>query len=181
VPACRLLWGSLQSNRLEHRNANLATKSSMANRSPTGFLRPTAFERILNRLFGALVGRGFGLGHNYLLQVRGRKSGRMYSAPVNLLELDERLYLVCPRGRAQWVRNAEATGRVLLKKRTIREFTLSTLPDEQKPAILKEYLDRFKTTVQRYFPINAGSPPAAFIPYMALYPVFELRPTREQR
>jgi len=153
----------------------------MANPSTTTFLRPTPLERGLNRIFGALVGAGFGLRHNYLLQVRGRNSGRMYSTPVNLLELGEKLYLVCPRGRAQWVRNAEASGRVLLKKRRVQEFGLSAVPDEQKPAILKEYLERYKTTVQRYFPISAGSPPSAFAPYAASYPVFDLRPTGEQR
>jgi len=153
----------------------------MANPFTTAFLRPTSPERSLNRAFGALIGLGFGLRHNYLLQVRGRRSGRMYSTPVNLLEIDKKLYLVCPRGRAQWVRNAEASGRVLLKKRRVREFSLSIVPDEQKPAILKEYLERFKTTVQRYFPVSAGSPPAAFAPYAAHYPVFDLRPTGEQR
>ncbi len=153
----------------------------MPNPSTTNFLRPTALERIINRAFGALVGLGFGLRHNYLLLVRGRKSGRMYSAPVDLLELNDKLYLVCPRGRAQWVRNAEARGQVWLKKRRIQEFTVNAIPDEQKPAILKEYLDRFKTTVQRYFPIPAGSPPAAFTPYADRYPVFELRPASKQR
>ncbi|MBV8362842.1 MAG: nitroreductase family deazaflavin-dependent oxidoreductase [Deltaproteobacteria bacterium] len=152
----------------------------MANSFTTAFLRPTSLERGLNRAFGALIGLGFGLRHSYLLQVRGRKSGRMYSTPVNLLEIDKKLYLVCPRGRAQWVRNAEASGRILLKKRRIQEFWLSAIPDKEKPAILKEYLDRFKLTVQRYFPVRAGSPPAAFTPYAARYPVFGLRPTGEQ-
>src|SRR5215831_14707264 len=108
----------------------------MAEGANSDFLRPSPAERILNRLFSALVGLGFGLRHNYLLQVRGRVSGRIYSTPVNLLEIDSKLYLVCPRGRAQWVRNAEAGARVLLKKgRNTREFTLSAVPDEEKPAI----------------------------------------------
>jgi hypothetical protein len=40
--------------------------------------------------------------------------------------------------------------------------------------ILKAYLDRFKPTVQRYFPIAAGSPALAFAPLTARYPVFEM-------
>jgi len=67
-----------------------------------------------------------------------------------------------PARRARRVCNAEATGRVLLKQRTIREFALSAIPDEQKPAILKEYLDRFNTTVQRYFPLaQVRQPPSS--------------------
>jgi len=45
-------------------------------------------DRMVNRAFGLLVKLGLGLPHNYLLEVRGRKSGRVYSTPVNLLELD---------------------------------------------------------------------------------------------
>jgi hypothetical protein len=51
------------------------------------FRAPTAGERVFNRIFGFLVGLGLGFSHNYLLQVRGRKSGRLYSTPIDLLEL----------------------------------------------------------------------------------------------
>lgn len=51
------------------------------------------------------------------------------------------------------------------------------LPDAEKPAVLKAYLDRFKLTVQRYFPVRAGSPAADFVTLAPRYPVFELIPT----
>jgi len=51
-----------------------------------------------------------------LLQVRGRKSGRVYSTPVNLLQVASKSYLIAPRGNTQWVRNAEASGEILLKE-----------------------------------------------------------------
>lgn len=51
------------------------------------FLPPSALERTINRLFGAMVRLGLALPHNYLLIVRGRKSGKLYSAPVDLLTL----------------------------------------------------------------------------------------------
>ena len=43
--------------------------------------------------------------------------------------------------------------------------------------MLRVYLDRYRSVVQRYFPVAAGSPPEAFAPIAARYPVFELRPT----
>lgn len=142
---------------------------------PPAFRRPSLVERLFNRAFGAVVGLGLGLSHNYLLEVRGRKSGRLYSAPVNLLELNGRRLLVCPRGRSQWVRNAEASGQVTLRKgRERRTFAVRALADAEKPEVLRNYLDRFKTTVQRYFPLPAGSPAAAFAPLTDRYPVFEL-------
>ncbi len=49
------------------------------------FREPTASEKMFNRVFGFLVGLGLGFSHNYLLEVRGRKSGKLYSTPVDLL------------------------------------------------------------------------------------------------
>src|SRR5450631_505323 len=109
--------------------------------SPPSFQQPSAIERAFNRIFGVLVGMGLGFSYNYLLQVRGRKSGKIYSTPIDLLEIDGKRFLVAPRGRAQWVRNAEAAGEVTLKKGSQRnKFGLRALSDEEKPAILKAYL-----------------------------------------
>jgi len=132
-------------------------------------------ERAFNRFFGFLVGLGVGPKHNYLLQVRGRKSGKLYSTPIDLLELDGKRFLVAPRGRTQWVRNAEAAGEVTLKKGGFRQnFRLRAIPDAEKPELLKAYLDRFKTTVQRYFPVPAGSDGQVLASIATDYPVFEL-------
>ncbi len=140
------------------------------------FRQPTAGERFFNRVFGLFVGLGLGLSHNYLVEVRGRKSGKVYSTPIDLLELGGKRFLVAPRGRTQWVRNAEAAGEITLKKgRTRQRYRIRPIPDAGKPELLKAYLDRFKTTVQRYFPVPAGSPPQAFAEVAANYPVFELR------
>src|SRR5271166_6014221 len=147
----------------------MATNSSMP-----AFRQPTAVERAFNRCFGFVVGLGLGLKHNYLLQVRGRKSGKLYSTPIDLLEVAGKRYLVAPRGRTQWVRNAEAAGEIALKKGSYRQtFRLKPIPDADKPPLLKAYLDNFKTAVQRYFPVPAGSDASAFASIAADYPVFE--------
>jgi deazaflavin-dependent oxidoreductase (nitroreductase family) len=141
------------------------------------FREPSAGEKIFNRLFGFLVGLGLGFSYNYLLEVRGRKTGKIYSTPIDLLEMNGKKYLVAPRGRTQWVRNAEAAGEVTLKKGSKRQqFRLRPIPDADKPLILKAYLDTFKREVQRYFPIPAGSPLESFAAVSATYPAFELLP-----
>jgi hypothetical protein len=82
---------------------------------------------------------------------------------------------VAPRGRTQWVRNAEAAGEVTLKKGSKRQqYRLRALSDQEKPDILKAYLDDFKREVQRYFPVPAGSPAEAFRELVQSYPAFEL-------
>ena len=108
--------------------------------------RPNAFERVLNRVFGALVGLGLGLSHNYRLEVRGRKTGRLRALPVNVLDLEGRRFLVAPRGRTEWTRNAEVAGEITLKK----------------------------GSKQQFFPVRAGSPAEAFVAIADRYPVFEL-------
>jgi deazaflavin-dependent oxidoreductase (nitroreductase family) len=147
------------------------------NSTPPVFLPPTAGERVFNRIFGFLVGLGLGFSHNYLLEVRGRKSGKLFSTPIDLLELGGKRFLVAPRGRTQWVRNAEAAGEITLKKGSTRQrFQLRSIPDADKPEILKAYLDNFKREVQSYFPVPAGSPPEAFVKFAGSYPAFELIP-----
>jgi deazaflavin-dependent oxidoreductase (nitroreductase family) len=141
------------------------------------FLEPKPIEKIFNRAFGYLVGLGIGPGYMYLLQVRGRKSGRLYETPVNMLDAEGKRYLVAPRGRTQWVRNAEATGEITLKKgRSRQRYRLRPIPDEEKPPLLKLYLESFVTAVQRYFSVKAGSAPEAFREVAPNYPVFELLP-----
>jgi deazaflavin-dependent oxidoreductase (nitroreductase family) len=141
------------------------------------FRVPSAAERVFNRIFGFLIGLGLGFSYNYLLQVRGRKTGRLYSTPIDLLEMDGKRFLVAGRGRTQWVRNAEVAGEVILKKGSQRRrFRLRVLPDQEKPEILKAYLDRFKREVQTYFPVPAGSSVEAFRELVQSYPAFELIP-----
>jgi deazaflavin-dependent oxidoreductase (nitroreductase family) len=139
------------------------------------FREPTSVEKIFNRVFGFLVGIGLGFSYNYLLEVRGRKSGKLYSTPIDLLERNGKRFLVAPRGRTQWVRNAEAAGEVTLKKGSTRlKFRLRPVTDAEKPEILKAYLDSFKSEVQRYFSVPAGSAAEAFVEVARSYPVFEL-------
>ena len=143
--------------------------------SSGAFRQPTAIERAFNRVFGFLVGLGLGFKHNYLLQVRGRKSGKLYSTPIDLLELNGKRFLVAPRGQTQWVRNAEAAGEVTLKRGSFQQsFRVVPVAEADRPPLLKAYLEKFKAEVQRYFPIAAGSDVSAFEGIAAEYPVFEL-------
>lgn len=139
------------------------------------FREPTPVEKLFNRTFGFLVGLGIGPAHIHLLEVRGRKSGKLYRTPVDLLTLNGKQYLVAPRGQTQWVRNAEAAGEITLKRGGTRQpFRLRAISDAEKPPILKAYLDSFQTEVQRYFTVPAGSPSEAFGKVASSYPAFEL-------
>jgi len=136
---------------------------------------PNAVERIFNSLVGALVRVGIGKPKMRVLEVRGRKSGKLYSLPVDLLELAGKIYLVAPRGQTQWVQNAEAAGLVTLRRgSSSAQYRLRKLSAPEKPPVLKAYLDEFRSEVGRFFPVPAGSPPEAFAPLAERYPAFEL-------
>ena len=146
------------------------------------FRAPNAAERMLNKAFGALVRVGLGLPHNYLLCVRGRRTGREHCTPVNVLVLGGRRFLVAGRGRTQWVRNAEVTGMVtLVRGRRREQHRLRPLAANEKPAVLRAYLDRFRMTVQRYFPLPAGSPEEAFRQHVDRFPAFEIVDEKDMR
>jgi hypothetical protein len=94
---------------------------------------------------------------------------------VNVVEVGGRRYLVAGRGRTQWVRNAEVAGEVVLRKGRRRERRrVRAVAGDEQAEVLSAYLARFRTTVQRYFPVRAGSPPSAFVGVLNRYPVFEL-------
>ncbi len=147
----------------------------MANEKNTGFTRLTSIERLLNRTYGIVVGLGLGFAHNYVLETRGRKSGRVYTTPVNLLEMNSRRYLCASRGETAWVKNARAAGSVVLAKGSRRdEYRVREVPVQERAPMLKEFLERFASSVQRFYPVPKGSPLEAFADCARTMPVFEL-------
>jgi deazaflavin-dependent oxidoreductase (nitroreductase family) len=143
--------------------------------SAAHYKKETRIERILNRAFGFAVRLGIGPSYNYLLEVRGRKSGRVYATPVNLIEVGGRRYLVASRGETAWARNARAAGAVTLRKGSKADLhSVRELPATERPPVLKAFVDRYAAQVQRFHSVPKGSPVEAFVATASLHPVFEL-------
>ena len=107
---------------------------------------------IFNRVVAGLTKMGISILGSRVLSVRGRKSGELRSTPVNLLTVDGIQYLVAPRGHTQWVRNLRVAGNGELRVgRRVETFTPTELADEDKPAILRAYLKRWKFEVGMFF------------------------------
>ncbi|ARQ70909.1 nitroreductase family deazaflavin-dependent oxidoreductase [Streptomyces marincola] len=109
-------------------------------------------RRVVNPLIAFLTRRGLSVWGSRMLAVRGRTTGEWRTTPVNLLTVDGRHYLVAPRGHVQWTRNMRAAGggRLLLGK-TSQDFVAEEVPDEEKPALLRAYLKRWKAEVGVFF------------------------------
>jgi deazaflavin-dependent oxidoreductase (nitroreductase family) len=118
-----------------------------------GFQEPGWFTKhVFNRMVAGLTRLGISVAGSRVLEVRGRKSGEWRRTPVNLLSFEGDRYLVAPRGDTQWVRNLRASGegRLVIGART-ETFTASELNDEEKPALLRAYLQKWKWEVGAFF------------------------------
>jgi deazaflavin-dependent oxidoreductase (nitroreductase family) len=117
------------------------------------FQEPGWFTKnVFNRAVALLSRRGISLAGSRVLEVRGRKSGEPRRTPVNPLTFEGERYLVAPRGHTQWVRNLRASGEGrLIKGRHAEQFSASELADDEKPALLRAYLKRWKWEVGQFF------------------------------
>jgi deazaflavin-dependent oxidoreductase (nitroreductase family) len=117
------------------------------------YQRPGWFtSHVFNPAVARLTRLGLSVAGSRILEVRGRKTGEPRQTPVNLLTLDGTRYLVAPRGHTQWVRNlrVQGEGRLLLGRRA-ELFTACELSDDEKPPILRIYLERWKWEVGAFF------------------------------
>lgn len=107
---------------------------------------------VFNPLVAGLTRLGISVAGSRVLEVPGRKSGEPRRVPVNLLTVEGERYLVAPRGATQWVKNLRANGggRLLVGRRS-ETFSATELPDDEKPALLRAYLKRWKWEVGQFF------------------------------
>ncbi len=134
------------------------------------------FTKVMNRIVSRLSRMGLSIAGSRVLAVRGRTSGEWRTTPVNLLTFEGERYLVAPRGHAQWVRNLRVSGEgeLRLGRRTER-FTATELVDAAKPAILRDYLRRWKWEVGMFFEdLDASSSDERLLEVAPGFPVFRL-------
>jgi deazaflavin-dependent oxidoreductase (nitroreductase family) len=137
--------------------------------------RQTRLRRLGNTLVAPLARLGLAGRRTHVLTVRGRKSGRRHSTPVQLVlgDAGER-WLVSPYGETAWVRNARAAGEVELTRarRTTRHRIEELGPEEAAP-VLRAYL-RGTPIVTPFFAASRDAPPEEFAAEAAEHPVFRL-------
>jgi hypothetical protein len=117
------------------------------------YLQPGWFTRnVFNRIVVTLTKLGISVRGSRELRVRGRTSGTWRTVPVNPLTFEGRRYLVAPRGTTQWVRNLRVAGSGELRVgRRVEPFRATEIGDDDKVAILREYLRRWKMETGVFF------------------------------
>jgi deazaflavin-dependent oxidoreductase (nitroreductase family) len=98
-------------------------------------------RRLADRVIGVLTRWGV-VPHTYVLSVHGRKTGRLYSTPVTLVERGGDKWLVAPYGPVSWVLNARAEGHVTLTRRGVTTlYAVRELGPEEAAPVLKDYVN----------------------------------------
>jgi deazaflavin-dependent oxidoreductase (nitroreductase family) len=151
---------------------------TVPNEAAARYVAPDLFTRhVFNRLVRRLTRLGLSVWGSRELRVVGRRSGAIRTTVVNLLDVDGRRYLVAPRGETEWVRNLRAAGTGELRVgRRIERFTPVELGDDDKVAVLRPYLRRWKWEVGQFFQgVGPDAPDDDLLRIAPGYPVFEIR------
>jgi deazaflavin-dependent oxidoreductase (nitroreductase family) len=117
-----------------------------------------------------------------LLTVRGRKTGKPRTQPVDLHEHDGRRFLIATHGIGNWVRNLRAAGEGVLSLGWSRQtFTAVELTPEAGGPIIRDVLGPLLASdgmrgsaLRQNIGLAAGASLDDFIDAARAHPVFEL-------
>lgn len=138
--------------------------------------QPGWSARISNRLGAIALAAGVGPRSAATIEVRGRKTGRMYSFPVVVADCEGGRYLVAMLGHnTNWVRNLRADNHAVLLQGKRESVSLVEDVSENRAAILRRYLE-LAPGARPFFPVGRRAPLADFERIVNEYPVFRVAP-----
>jgi deazaflavin-dependent oxidoreductase (nitroreductase family) len=140
--------------------------------------RPSFGTRLINSIFRVMTKLGLGASYRQILTVAGRRTGKLYSTPVDVLEVGGDRWLVAGYGPSNWVHNARAAGKVTLS-RGGHSATFKVEEAEVKVAVpvLRAYVTEIRVT-RPYFDAGPDSADEAIAAELKRHPVFRLIPER---
>jgi deazaflavin-dependent oxidoreductase (nitroreductase family) len=138
--------------------------------------RLTRGTRLVNVLFLTLTKLGVGASYRQVLTVPGRKTGRPFSTPVDVIELDGQRWLVAGYGPASWVANARVAGEVTLSRgRHSDRFEVEEVAPPAAVPVLRGYMSKIRVT-RAYFDANPDATDEEIASELPRHPVFRLLP-----
>ena len=135
-------------------------------------------ERIGNMVAKLLLRAGVGPKRMHLLTVKGRKTGKPYTTPLTLVEIDGQRWLVAPYGGVAWARNVEASGRAKLSRgRGTEQLAVEPAEAHEIAPVLKAYV-RVEPGMRRAFGVGPEASLEEFEAIASNHPVFRIFPVR---
>lgn len=136
--------------------------------------RLSSGRRAINALVRPLARLGLTGPRTHLLTVPGRRTGRLWSTPVSLLELGGERFAVAPYGERNWVRNARAAGWVELRRGRHRErVSVAELAPAEAVPVLRRYYELGRVT-RPFFDVTLESPLEDWVAEAPSHAVFRL-------
>jgi hypothetical protein len=140
--------------------------------------RPNALARVLNRISAIQFSTGWILPSRVgTLEVVGRRTGRVISFPVAIVEYQAGRYLVAMLGEnTNWVRNVRAAdGRAILRHGRREAICLEEIEISTRAPILQRYLV-IAPGARPHVPVDRRAPLDDFARIAAQIPVFRITP-----
>ncbi len=136
--------------------------------------RRSLCRRALNALVRPLARLGLAGRRTHLLTVPGRRTGRLWTTPVSLVEHGGARWLVAPYGERNWVRNARAAGWVELRRGRRRERCRveEVAPPEAAPVLRRYYA--LNPVTRPFFDVTLASSDEEWLAEAPRHPVFRL-------
>jgi len=136
--------------------------------------RNTPVRKLGNTLIAPLARLGLAGKRTHILTTVGRKTGRRYTTPVQLVFLDGERFLVAPYGERAWVKNARASGTVeLTRARRTERVRIEEVDAQLAAPVLRTYLRKTPVT-KPFFTAKRNAPLAEFAAEANRHPVFRL-------
>jgi deazaflavin-dependent oxidoreductase (nitroreductase family) len=127
---------------------------------------------------------GIPMGPLYLLSHQGRKSGKIYSTPVAIVERDGVRWLVAAFGEVNWVHNIRAAGSAILKHgRTTERIRFDELEPAAAAPVLQQFLKSFGLVpfIPPYFNVTPKSSIEEWEREALHHPVFQITANKAEQ
>jgi deazaflavin-dependent oxidoreductase (nitroreductase family) len=138
--------------------------------------RPNGLARLLNRGWAVVHATGLLPRRFVTLEVPGRRTGRMLSFPLVMVDHQGERYLVAMLGeRSNWLRNVRAAGgRAVLRHGRREAVCLEEVDPDARAPIVRRYLS-LAPGPRAFIPVDRDAPPEAFQKVAPQVPVFRVR------
>lgn len=107
----------------------------------TRYRPPATWYQRVNGIGAVVISLGLAPRDAVILEVPGRKSGKIRRTPILRTNLGGDDYLIALAGESQWVRNVRAAhGKAVIRRRRRRPVVLRELPPEERAPVIAAYL-----------------------------------------